>query len=603
MHSLPVFRRAVTCCLLTLFVSFICACNMLSNSSTKSVTNNNPPPPLLIAISPNVAAAGSSALTLTVAGGSFQSNSVVMWNGAALPTTFTSGLTLTAQVPASDLKAVGSATVTVMTPAPGGGTSNGVAFTIQAQPPSNPVPSLISISPNTAAAGSSATTITATGSNFIASSTIQWNGSPLTTTYTNSTTLTAQVPASDLATAGTVPVTVVNPAPGGGTSSAVNFTIGTGAQVVTALTNSLAWDPVNQVIYLSLPSTAAANGNSVQVLDPTTATLGAAAPAGSEPNLLSVSATSQLLYVSQLGASTVEALTLPGLASSGTTIQLGSDPVDGPFYAMDLQAAPNADGTVTVVRATPYYSPEEEGGVVIYDSGTARANVICGWIQSGCPNLNHLLMDSIQWKSDGTEMFASNNESSGFDFYTALVDTSGFGTVTDYAGLAMANGIGYFSRIHYDATTGYVYGDDGAIIDPSNGTRVGTFAATGLMVPDGTLGAAFFLGQTTQELGTTNFTLESFDIGTFVPIDSYTITNVIGKPVSLIRWGTSGLAFNTVDNSTTPATGAVYLVNGSLVGVSAKRARPNIKSVHRTWKQPDPLHSLRSAKETGISTE
>jgi hypothetical protein len=603
MPSQRVVRRLSAGLVLASFVLLSCACNLLNSKSKDSGGGGGGgiPVPVLSSVTPNIVAAGGADQSIKVSGANFQSTSVVMWNAAALSTSFVNASTLVAQVPAANIQSAGTAMVTVVTPAPGGGTSSGggtstgATFTIQA--PSNPVPTLTSVTPNTAPSGSSATTITATGSNFIASSAILWNGIALVTSYTNATTLTAQVPASDLTTPGIVAITISNPGPGGGASSAVNFTIGNGAQVVTTLANDLAWDPVNQVIYLSLPSTDGVNGNSVQILDPNTAAFGASALAGSEPNLLSVSATSQYLYVSQLGSSTVQALTLPDLGSS-STIQLGSNSFYGPYYAMELRAAPNADGTIAVVRGTPDYSPEEEGGVLIFDSGTARTNALCGWGQSGCPNSTwQNLFDSLQWKSDGSEIFAVNNETSGYDFYTALVDASGFGTVTDYPGLDFANGLGYFSNIHYDATTGYVYGDNGGIIDPSSGTNVGTFAASGLMVPDGTLGAAFFLGKTSQDLGTTNYTLQAYDIGTLVPIDSYTVTNVIGTPTHLIRWGANGLAFTTISNSTTPATGAVYLVNGSLIGIASKRAPIQVEHVQRTWKQRDPLHSLRSGNE------
>ena len=594
MHSARVCRSLAAHLCLASLTFLLSACNLLdSTKKTLPVTDN--PVPVVTSLSPNSAPAGNHALALTVNGSGFEPTSTVMWNGAPLVSTYVSATALIAAIPTPDLVSAGSAMVKVVTPAPGGGTSSGLAFTIQTVS-QNPVPTLTSVSPNTISAGSSAITITATGANFMASSTILWNGSALTTSYTNSTTLTAQVPASDLGTAGTIVVTVMNPAPGGGTSNAANFTVGTGAQVITMLANDLAWDPVNQVIYLSLPSTDGANGNTVQALDPTTDAFGASALAGSEPNLLSVSATSQFLYVSQLGSSTVQAFTLPDLSSS-TTIQLGNSSSFGPYYAMDLQAAPNADGTVAVVRGTPPTSPEAQGGVLIYDSGTPRANVICGPTQSGCTS--SYVIDSIQWKSGGSEMFGSNNETSRFDFYTVPVDASGFGTVSDYPGLASVNGLGYFSQIHYDATTGYVYDDEGGIINPNTGTSVGTFAASGVMVPDGTLGAAFFLGQTQQDLSTTNYTLQSFDINTFVPIESFTITNVIGKPTHLIRWGTNGLAFTTIDITTTPPTGAVYLVNGSLVGVSAKRVPPKLEHVRRTWKPRDPLHSLRSDKDAG----
>jgi len=68
--------------------------------------------------------------------------------------------------------------------------------------------------------------MTATGTNFVSTSQIKWNGTALTTTYVSATQLTATVPASDLATAGTASVTVFNPTPGGGTSNALTFTIG-----------------------------------------------------------------------------------------------------------------------------------------------------------------------------------------------------------------------------------------------------------------------------------------------------------------------------------------------------------------------------------------
>jgi len=566
-----------------------------SSGSAFTIEAPSNPAPTLTSISPNSAAPGSSATTLTATGSNFIASSTVMWNGSALATSYKNSTTLTALVPATDLASAGKATVTVASPAPGGGTSSGVTFTI-ATP--NPVPSLASISPNSAETGGPATTITATGSNFVASSAVMWDGSALTTTYKNSTTLTAQVPASYLIATGSGTITVTNPAPGGGTSSPVTFWVGTSAQAVNILANDLAWDPVNQVIYLSLPSTDGSNGNSVQVLNPTTAVLGISASAGSEPYLLSVSETSKYLYVSQLGASTVQVLTLPDLGSSGTTIQLGSSTFFGPYYAMDLQAAPNADGTVAVVLGANNVSPEEEGGVIIYDSGTARADVICGWTESGCSNPKAYLMDSIQWNSDASEMFAANYETTSFDFYTIAVSSSGFGTVTDYPGLVSVDGGGFGYHIHYDAPTGYVYDDDGAIINPSTGTSVGTFAASGLMVPDGTLGAAFFLGQTSAELGTSTYTLQSFNISTFTPAQGVNIANVVGTPTALIRWGSNGLAFTTIDNGQSPPTGAVYVVSGALVTPPSNRIAQSSENVRRTWKQPDPLRTLQSA-ETG----
>ena len=89
----------------------------------------------------------------------------------------------------------------------------------------NPAPTLTGIAPASAVAGSGAVTLTVNGSNFISGSVVRWNGSNLSTTFVSATALTASVSASLLATAGTAQVTVFTPTPGGGTSTAANFTI------------------------------------------------------------------------------------------------------------------------------------------------------------------------------------------------------------------------------------------------------------------------------------------------------------------------------------------------------------------------------------------
>ncbi|WP_322494572.1 IPT/TIG domain-containing protein, partial [Chloroflexus sp.] len=114
----------------------------------------------------------------------------------------------------------GTANVTVFTPGPGGGETSAVPFTI-----TNPAPALTSMSPATATAGGAGFTLTVTGTDFVNGSVVRWNGNDRVTTFVSSTQLTAAIPASDIATAGTANVTVFTPGPGGGETSAVPFTI------------------------------------------------------------------------------------------------------------------------------------------------------------------------------------------------------------------------------------------------------------------------------------------------------------------------------------------------------------------------------------------
>jgi len=186
-----------------------------------TVTTVNPAP-TLASLSPSNGAQGGAAFMLAVNGSNFISGSVVRWNGADRVTTFISSTQLTAAIPASDLTATGVATVTVFNPAPGGGASSGLPFTISVP---NPAPTISSLSPASATAGSAAFNLTVNGTGFIPNSVVRWNGSDRPTAYSSATQLVAPISAADIMAAGTAQVTVFNPAPGGGTSNAVNFPV------------------------------------------------------------------------------------------------------------------------------------------------------------------------------------------------------------------------------------------------------------------------------------------------------------------------------------------------------------------------------------------
>jgi hypothetical protein len=99
----------------------------------------NPAPLVYQPTVPTFAAPGGSGFTLTVAGAGFVSGSVINWNGTAQTTTFVSTQKLTAAIPATDIAKSGTAKITVSSPAPGGGTSNPVFFTVSATAVTTPL--------------------------------------------------------------------------------------------------------------------------------------------------------------------------------------------------------------------------------------------------------------------------------------------------------------------------------------------------------------------------------------------------------------------------------------------------------------------------------
>jgi hypothetical protein len=200
-------------------------------SSASNFTVNNPVP-TITSLSPTSATAGAAAFTLTVNGTNFNASSIVNFNGAAKTTTFVSATQITAAIAAADITTAGTKPVTVTNPAPGGGTTAASNFTVN-----NPVPTITTLSPTGATAGGAAFTLTVNGTNFNASSVVNFNGAAKTTTFVSTTQITAAIAAADIATAGTKPVTVTNPTPGGGTSAAVNFTVSVASNPVPTLTS------------------------------------------------------------------------------------------------------------------------------------------------------------------------------------------------------------------------------------------------------------------------------------------------------------------------------------------------------------------------------
>jgi subtilisin len=88
-----------------------------------------------------------------------------------------------------------------------------------------PAPAVTSLSPAAAQIGGPAFNLTVSGSSFLPTSVVRWNGMDRVTTYLSATQVRASILASDIASAGTAIVTVFSPAPGGGTSAGLPFAI------------------------------------------------------------------------------------------------------------------------------------------------------------------------------------------------------------------------------------------------------------------------------------------------------------------------------------------------------------------------------------------
>jgi len=255
----------------------LAGCGVGTNPSSINppVSRGSNPTPTITAISPNSTVAGGAAFTLTINGTNFVAGSTVNFGGSAPATTFVSSTQLTAAIPAASIASTGTPAVTVTNPAPGGGTSKAINFTIFTIT-SGSVPTIQVLFPSCAPAGEPVQ-LEVVGLNFVASSVVRWNGSDRPTTSNGTINgLIAQISASDVAAAGTAAVTVFNPGPGRGSSNTSTFTITTGA----VDPQSIAVDPAGKFAYVASEGCTGGGGGyvSMYTINPTTGALASIGP-------------------------------------------------------------------------------------------------------------------------------------------------------------------------------------------------------------------------------------------------------------------------------------------------------------------------------------
>ncbi len=443
------------------------------------------------------------------------------------------------------------------------------------------IPTLGAIAPSTAIAGATDVSLVLYGSNFENGATAEWNGTALSSSWVSATELTATIPTSDLAAAGSANVTVVNPSPGGGASSAEKFTITPPAAAINwvravagvATPQDVIWDAAHSKLYASLASTDAVAPNTVVAVNPVTGVAGTPVAAGSNPDLLSISSDSSYLWVGLDGGSAVQRLLLPGLTKD-VSFSLPLDPNGHLQQPVSLEAAAVSPHTVAVIpgqwQGSPGYPAFGEGeGVYVYDDATQRPNSVSG------PAAGGRMIDWIQWAANDSTIYGSQ--------YTTI-DAGGVATLnvtTAGVSLKSYNGgqVGPPFNSQYDVNNGLLY-SLGEAFNPLNGTLVASFnypLGTVACTADPSLGRYYcFVTYNLDGTDVTLFELWVFDLNTSALLNrvyfgasaGLLVSPITGTPTHLVRWGNAGLALTT---STYPdvGNGGLFLIDGAAVNPNA----------------------------------
>ncbi len=515
-------------------------------SSPQFVTLTTPAlTPSITSVSPTQIIVNTPNSYLDLTGSNFALDSTILWNGIPLDTQAVSsphsGIFLYAQLPASFIASPATVAISVATPG-AAATSNTVNVAVVYPP----VPNLTSITPF-AGPINQPSTITLTGAGFTSASTVAYNGATIPSTFSSSVRLIATIPASALSIPGVGRVTVTTPAPGGGTSTAATFTIYT-----PIINNSMIYNPVNGLFYLSVPSYAPAPySNSIVSVDPVTGALGTPIPVGSEPNRLAITSDGQTLWVALDGASAVRQVNL-ATGTAGLQFPLPADmPFQGPGLVASMAAIPGQPNSVAVMT---YFPSDGPTGIqlAIYDSGVPRPTTV-----------SYIGYDPFPW---AMVVNAATNEiygpggplGAGYSTYTYNSN----GITLKFSTSAGQNTAG--SGVDdVQLANGALYTSYGRAINPENAAVLGTFypsgttASQGSIAVDTNLGKAFFLEDENPDFSPS---FSTYQIGAF-NLSDYTATSdtpiQIAAPWSradyqwqgatgprLTRWGSNGLAFH-----------------------------------------------------------
>jgi hypothetical protein len=312
---------------------------------------------------------------------------------------------------------------------------------------------------------------------------------------------------------------------------------------VSLLAGDVIYNAADQTLYASVPSTAGAAGNSIVSINPATGETGAPVFIGSEPSKLALSDDGHTLYVALDGAFAVRRFDT-ATRTPGQQFSIGRDSFHGNYLANDLAVAPGNPNLVAVARYYVGTSPPE-AGVAVFDNGVQRPKTGPGHIEGA---------DFLAFSATESKLY-------GGGFYYGLR------TMTiDASGVTVQGKTSFDVRARIKFANGLVYSSGGQVVNPDTSTLLGTFSgvATNAFAIDVAAGRAYYL---TRESFGGALVLKAFDLTTFVPVGSASISGISGDPTTMVRWGANGLAFRT-------DAGKLYLLQTSLIPSSAPIPTP-----------------------------
>ena len=411
-------------------------------------------------------------------------------------------------------------------------------------------------------------TMSVLGADFFPGSVVYINGVAQTTTYTSATSLSVTFQSSLLNALGTIPVTVVNPTPGGGSSVPYPLI----AYLSIPLTASaLTVDPVGGLLYAAIPASATQNPNTIIPINPATGATMTPIAVASGPRALAVSDDGSELYVASAGV--LQRINLKTLAIE-RTFSLPVDSEWGQTYVQEMHVVPGSPQSI-VVELFANVDPAEDGAALYNDSG------LVNWLPGEVNTSNSLQMDSFTFTSPSS--IYSVPDSSTF-FTEVQVSATGLSYSGGRAGeINQQSG----SIVRSDGTL--LYTNSGQVWNPSTPTLLGTYLESNgsqlfyepSVVPDTTNGHTYFLDSSGQYSQYQALSIDVYDQASYGLLGTVPFLSIYPPDATdLVRWGSNGFAFRSVDTTgSEPSANQIVVVTSSLVTAGSITPVPILASV------------------------
>ena len=345
-------------------------------------------------------------------------------------------------------------------------------------------------------------------------------------------------------------------------------------------TKDLVVDSHTQTIYVSVPSSVGAGGNSITPINAQTGTPGQPVFIGSEPGDLAIADSGEAVYAVLEGASAVRRFDTR-TQTAGVQFNLGNDSFSGPVMPRQIKVAPGNPEIVAVQGGGSMF----ESRLFIFDNGVRRGNSLASAAQQ------------LEFSASATRLYSSSSGTSVHGEFIGLqrINLTPTGPSNDGNASQVPAQTG---EIKFD--NGRLYAASGHVYNPENGALLGQFTAPDIVflrttvVPDSAVSAYLRLRVLLQRHAEDN--AARLRMNTFAEIGSIEIPDASGTPTSLARWGANGLAFRTET--------AVHLIQTTLIpsGESVPSPTPTPSTTPTPVPTPTPTPLSGELREITITT-